>query len=133
VCELNERNAFTIKDLANSTSLSLGPHMKFKLDSDLTEKVLSLTNEFSYTPQEVISMGIALATVLLRERRLGNRVFVESPQGDTLAELKEAEPKAIHEIAKGYIQSICPEMAGTSATLLVAKLERERDLEERQR
>jgi hypothetical protein len=107
--------------------------MKFKLDSDLTEKVLSLTTEFSYTPEEIISIGIALATVLLKERRLGNRVVVVGPQGDTLAEFKEAEPKAVHEIAKEYIQSICPEMAGTSATLLVAKLERERDLEQRQR
>jgi hypothetical protein len=93
--------------------------------------VLSLTNEYSYTPDEIISIGIALATVLLKERRMGNQVFVVAPHGDTVAEFKEVAPKAIHEIAKEYVRSICPEMAETSATLLVAKLERERDLEER--
>jgi hypothetical protein len=35
-------------------------------------------------------------------------------------------------MAKGYVQSICPDMAEASATLLVAKLERERDFERRQ-
>jgi hypothetical protein len=73
--------------------------MKIKLDSDLTEKVLSLTSEYSYTSEEIISIGIALASVLLKERRLRNRVVV-APQGDTVAEFKEVEPKAIHEIAK---------------------------------
>jgi hypothetical protein len=107
--------------------------MKIKLDSDLTEKILSLTNEHSYTPDEIISIGIALATVLLKERRLGNRVMVIDPDGDTVAEFKEVEPKAIHEIAKQYLRSVCPEAAETSATLLVARLERERDVEERQR
>jgi hypothetical protein len=109
--------------------------MKIKLDTDLSEKVLSLTSEYGYAPDEIISVGIALATVLLKEKRLGNRVVVVAPQGDTMAEFKEVEPKAIHEMAKEYVQSVCPEcpeMDGTSATLLVAKLERERDLEERQ-
>jgi hypothetical protein len=107
--------------------------MKFKLTPDLTDKVLSLTHEYGYAPDEIISIGIALAAVLLDERRLGNRVVVVAPHGDTVAEFKEAEPKAIHEIAKEYIQSICPEAGETSAALLVARLERERDLEERQR
>jgi hypothetical protein len=106
--------------------------MKFRLDSDLTEKVLSLTSEYGYAPDEVISIGIALATVLLKERRLGNRVIVVTPHGDTVAEFKEMEPKAIHEIAKEYVRSVCPEKTETSAAVLVAKLERERDLEERQ-
>lgn len=116
-----------------STSLSPGPHMNIKLTSDLTENVLSLTNEYGYTPEEIISIGIALATVLLDERRLGNHVLVVAPDGDTVAEFKEVEPKAIHEIAKEYVRSICPEAAETSAALLVARLERERDLDERQR
>jgi hypothetical protein len=116
-----------------STSSSLGPRMKIKLDSDLTGKMLSLTNEYGYAPEEIISMGIALATVLLQERRLGNRVVVVSPDGDTVAEFKEVEPKAVHEIAKHYVRSICPEAAETSPALLVARLERERDLEERRR
>jgi hypothetical protein len=107
--------------------------MKIKLDSDLTEKVLSLTHEYGYTPVEIISIGIALATVLLKERRLGNRVVVVAPHGDTVAEFKEVEPKAIHDIAKEYIRSICPEAEETSATLTVARLERERDSEERHR
>ena len=107
--------------------------MKIKLTRDLTEKVTSITNEYGYAPDEVISIGIALAAVLLDERRLGNRVVVITPHGDTVAEFKEAEPKAIHEIAKEYIQSICPEAAEISPALLVARLERERDLEERRR
>jgi hypothetical protein len=106
--------------------------MKIRLDSDLTEKVLSLTNEYSYTPDEIISIGIALASVLLKERRLGNRVVVVDPQGDMVAEFKEVEPKAIHEIAKEYVRSICPEAVEISAANLVARLERERDLEGRQ-
>ncbi len=107
--------------------------MKIKLDSDLTEKVLSLTHEYGYTPEEIISVGIALATVLLKERRLGNRVVVVTPHGDTVAEFKEVQPKAIHEIAKEYVRSICPGAEQTSATHLVARLERERDLQERPR
>jgi hypothetical protein len=103
--------------------------MKIKLDRDLTEKVLSLTNEYGYTPDEIISIGIALATVLLKERRFGNQVVVVNPHGKTVAQFKEVEPKAIHKIAKEYLGSICPEMAGASAALLVARLERERDLE----
>jgi hypothetical protein len=107
--------------------------MKIKLQPALTEKVLSLTSEYGYTPEEIISIGIALATVLLRERQQGNRVVVVARDGDTVAEFKEVEPKAIHEIAKEYIRSICPESAECSAALLVARLERERDLEERRR
>ena len=132
-CSLNETNALTIKDLETTTSSSPGPDMKIKLTSDLTENVLSLTNAYGYAPEEIISIGIALATVLLDERRLGNHVLVVAPDGDTMAEFKAVEPKAIHEIAKEYVRSICPEAAETSAALLVARLERERDSEERQR
>jgi hypothetical protein len=102
--------------------------MKIKLRSDLAEDVLALTQEYGYTPAEIISVGIALATVLLKERRLGNRVVIVAPGGERLAEFQEVEPKAIYEMAKEYIRSICPEMAGAPATLLVAKLEHERDL-----
>jgi hypothetical protein len=116
-----------------STPSSPGPGMKIKLNSDLAEKALSLTHEYGYTPEEIISIGIALATVLLEEKRLGNRVLVVAPHGGTVAEFKEVEPKAIHEIAKKYVRSICPEAGETSAALLVARLERERDLEERRR
>jgi hypothetical protein len=133
VCRLNETERFHDKGFMASTSSLPGPDMKIKLVPDLTEKVMSLTNDYGYAPDEVISIGIALATVLLEERRLGNRVVVITPNGDTVAEFKEAEPKAIHEIAKEYIQSICPEAADMSAALLVARLERERDLEERRR
>jgi hypothetical protein len=103
--------------------------MKIRLNSNLTEQVLALTNDYHYSPDEVISMGIALASVLLQEKALGNQVVVVGPNGKKVAEFKELEPKAIHDMAKGYIQSICPGMAEAPATLLVAKLERERDFE----
>jgi hypothetical protein len=106
--------------------------MKIRLNSNLTEQVLALTNEYHYSPDELISMGIALASVLLQEKALGNKVVVVAPNGSRVAEFKEVEPKAIHDMAKGYIQSICPDMAEAPATLLVAKLERERDFERRQ-
>jgi hypothetical protein len=105
--------------------------MKIRLNSNLTEQVLALTNDFHYSPDEVISMGIALASVLLQEKALGNQVVVVTPNGNKVAEFKEVEPKAIHDMAKEYIQSICPDMAEAPATLLVAKLERERDFERR--
>ena len=107
--------------------------MKIKLHSNLAEQVLALTDEFSYTPGEIIGIGIALATVLLKERRLGNQVVVVDPNGERVAEFREAEPQAIHDMAKEYILSICPEMAGASAALMVARLELERDLEARPR
>lgn len=107
--------------------------MKIKLHSNLAEQVLALTDEFSYTPGEIIGIGIALATVLLKERRLGNQVVVVDPNGERVAEFREAEPQAIHDMAKEYIRSICPEMAGASAALMVARLELERDLEARPR
>jgi hypothetical protein len=36
--------------------------MKLNLSRDLTERVLSLTREYSYAPEEVISIGIALTS-----------------------------------------------------------------------
>src|SRR3984885_15581513 len=105
--------------------------MKIRLNSNLTEQVLALTNDFHYSPDEGISMGIALASVLLQEKALGNQVVVVTPNGNKVAEFKEVEPKAIHDMSKEYIQSICPDMAEAPATLLVAKLERERDFERR--
>ena len=105
--------------------------MKINLHSDLVEDVLALTNQYGYTPGEIISIGIALATVLLREKRLGNQVVVVDPEGRRVGEFHEVEPKAIQEMAKEYIQSICPEMTEAPANLLVARLEQERDMERR--
>jgi hypothetical protein len=105
--------------------------MKINLHSDLVDDVLGLTNQYGYTPGEIISIGIALATVLLREKRLGNQVVVVDPEGRKVGEFHEVEPKAIHEMARDYIQSICPEMAEAPANLLVARLEHERDMEGR--
>ena len=103
--------------------------MKINLDGGLVEDVLSLTNEYNYTPGEVISIGIAMATVLLREKRLGNRVILVNPDGQRVGEFHEVEPKAIHEMAKQYIRSICPDMVEAPVNLLVARLEHERDME----
>jgi hypothetical protein len=109
-----------------------GSDMKIKLNAHLTEQVLALTNDYHYSPDELISMGIALASVLLQEKALGNQVVVVAPNGHTVAEFKEVEPRAIHDVAKEYIQSVCPGMSQAPATLLVAKLEQERDIERRQ-
>ena len=106
--------------------------MKIKLNAHLTEQVLALTNDYHYSPDELISMGIALAGVLLQEKALGNQVVVIAPDGHKVAEFKEVEPRAIHDMAKQYIQSIYPGIAEVPAALLVAKLERERDFERRQ-
>jgi hypothetical protein len=106
-----------------------GSDMKIKLNAHLTEQVLALTNDYHYSPDELISMGIALASVLLQEKALGNQVVVVAPNGHTVAEFKEVEPRAIRDVAKEYIQSVCPGMSQGPATLLVAKLERERDIE----
>lgn len=103
--------------------------MRIKLHTNLTEKVLALTHEHGYAPDEVISIGIALASVLLEERRLGNQVVVVDSSGNQVAEFKEIEPKAIHEVVQRYEQSLWPDMAEGSAALLVARLERERDAE----
>ena len=124
---LKRTKAFKTKDLRTH-----GSHMKIKLNANLTEQVLALTNEYHYSPDELISMGIALAGVLLQEKALGNQVVVVAPNGNKVAEFKEVEPRAIHDMAKEYIQSICPGMTQAPATLLVAKLERERDIERRQ-
>jgi hypothetical protein len=53
--------------------------MKLNLSRDLAEKVLSLTREYSYAPEEVISIGIALTSVLLKERALGIRLSSSPP------------------------------------------------------
>src|ERR1700684_1035507 len=105
--------------------------MKINLDGGLVENVLSLTGEYSYTPGEIISIGIALATVLLREKRLGNQVVVVDPEGSKVGEFHEVAPKAIQEMGREYIQSICPEMLEAPVNLLVARLEHERDQEGR--
>lgn len=103
--------------------------MKIKLHSNLAEKVLALTHEHGYSPDEVISIGIALATVLLEERRLGNKIVVVDSDGNQSAEFKQVEPKAIHEMVQRYEESLWPEVAEGSAALLVARLEGERDAE----
>jgi hypothetical protein len=103
--------------------------MKINLDSTLSEKVLALTHQHGYAPDEIIGIGIALAAVLLKERRLGNQVVVVDSSGDQVAEFQEVEPKAVDEVAKKYIGSVCAGIVEDSAALLVARLERERDAE----
>jgi hypothetical protein len=103
--------------------------MKISLQPDLTEQVLALTGDFGYAPSEIISIGIALARVLLEEKRVGNQVVVVNPDGEKVAEFLETEPQAVRETAREYIESICPGMRGAPAALLVARLEYERDRE----
>jgi len=105
--------------------------MKINLQPDLAEQVLTLTQEFGYAPGEIISIGIALAGVLLKEKKVGNQVMVLNPDGQPLAEFLETEPQAIRDMAREYLESICPEMAGAPPALLVARLEHERDREAR--
>jgi NAD(P)-dependent dehydrogenase (short-subunit alcohol dehydrogenase family) len=101
--------------------------MKLNLSRDLAEKVLSLTREYSYTPEEVISIGIALAHVLFKERALGNQVVIVAPDGDQVAEFTEVAPQAIDSIAEKYIESVCDGTTEESAAALVERLERLRD------
>jgi hypothetical protein len=103
--------------------------MKLNLSSDLAEKVLSLTREYSYAPEEVISIGIALTSVLLKERALGNQVVIVGPDGDQVAEFTEIAPQALDSIAEKYIESVSNGITEESAADLVARLERARDAE----
>jgi hypothetical protein len=103
--------------------------MKLNLSRDLAEKVLSLTREYSYAPEEVISIGIALTSVLLKERSLGNQVIIVAPDGDQVAEFTEIAPQALDSIAEKYIESVYDGITEESAAVLVAKLERARDAE----
>ena len=109
-------------------SQSVVASMKINLHSNLSEKVLALTREHGYAPDEIISLGIALATLLLKERRLGNQVVVVDANGDQVAEVQEVEPRAVDEVARKYIGSVCAGILEDSAAL-VARLERERDAE----
>ena len=102
--------------------------MKLKLEPDLTADVLALTNEYGYVPDEIISIGIALATVLLKERAAGNRVVVITPAGEVISEFREVEPKAIHTIVKGYLETVSSGFEDPAN--LVNRLERERDMED---
>ena len=103
--------------------------MKLNLSRDLADKVLSLTREYSYAPEEVISMGIALTSVLLKERALGNRVVVVAPAGDQVAEFTEIASRVLDSIAEKYIESVFDGITEESAADLVARLERARDAE----
>jgi hypothetical protein len=103
--------------------------MKLNLSRDLAEKVLSLTREYSYAPEEVISIGIALTTVLLKERGLGNQVVIVDPNGDQVAEFTEIAPQALGSIVEKYIESVYDGITEESAVDLVARLERARDAE----
>jgi hypothetical protein len=103
--------------------------MKLNLSSDLAEKVLSLTREYSYAPEEVISIGIALTSVLLKERGLGNQIVIVDSNGDQVAEFTEIPPQALDSITEKYIESIYDGVTEESAAVLVARLERERDTE----
>ena len=101
--------------------------MKLKLEPDLTADVLTLTQEYGYVPDEIISIGIALATVLLKERAQGNRVVVITPKGDLVSEFREIEPKAIPVMVKGYLETVFVGPGEVTAAQTVARLERERD------
>jgi hypothetical protein len=103
--------------------------MKVNLSRDLTDKVLALTREYSYTPEEVISIGIALTSVLLKERGLGNQVVIVGPNGDQVAEFTEIAPQALDSIAEKYIESIHDGIEKESDAALIARLESERDAE----
>jgi hypothetical protein len=103
--------------------------MKVNLSSDLAENVLALTREYSYTPEEVISIGIALTRVLLKERGIGNQVAIVDPNGDRVAEFTEIAPQALDSIVEQYIESVDDGITEESAALLVARLERARDAE----
>ena len=106
-----------------------GSVMKLNLSRDLAEKVLSLTREYSYAPEEVISIGIALTSVLLKERGLGNQVVIVAPNGEQVAEFTEIAPQALGSIAEKYIESVYDGITEESAADLVARLERARDAE----
>jgi hypothetical protein len=101
--------------------------MKLNLSRDLAEKVLSLTSQYSYAPEEVISIGIALTSVLLKERRLGNQIVIVDSNGDQVAEFTEIAPRALGSIAEKYIESVYDGITEESAAVLVARLERARD------
>ena len=103
--------------------------MKLNLSRDLAEKVLSLTRDYSYAPEEVISIGIALTSVLLKERALGNQVVIVAPDGDQGAEFTEIAPHAPASISEKYIESVYDGITEESAAALVARLERARDAE----
>jgi hypothetical protein len=103
--------------------------MKLNLSPDLAEKLLSLTREFSYSPEEVISIGIALTSLLLKERGRGNQVVIVDPNGDEVAEFKEVAPQALDSIAEKYVESVYDGVPEKSAADLVARLERARDAE----
>ena len=103
--------------------------MKLNLSRDLAEKVLSLTREYCYAPEEVISIVIALTTVLLKERGLGNQVVIVDPNGEQVAEFAEIAPQAFGSIAEKYIESVYDGITEESAAVLVARLERARDAE----
>ena len=106
-----------------------GSVMKLNLSRDLAEKVLSLTREYSYAPEEVISIGIAFTSVLLKERGLGNQVVIVDPNGDQVAEFTEIPPQALGSIAEKYIESVYDGITEESVAALVARLERARDAE----
>jgi hypothetical protein len=103
--------------------------MKVNIDNDLAEKMLALTREYRYTPEEVISIGIALTTVLLKERGAGNQVVIIDPNGDQVAEFTEIAPQALDAIVENYIESVSDGIADESAAALVVRLERARDAE----
>ena len=103
--------------------------MKLNLSRDLAEKVLSLTREYSYAPEEVISIGIALTSVLLKEKGLGNQVVIVDPNGDQVAEFTEIGPQALDSIAEKYIESVYDGITEESAAALVARLESAREAE----
>ena len=83
--------------------------MNIKLLPEVEALVTTLTSEHAYTPDEIISIGLTLATVLLREKGLGNRVVVVDVNDLEVAEFKEPEPRAIREVAERYISSLFPE------------------------
>lgn len=103
--------------------------MNIKLLPDLEADVHTLTSNYGYSPGEIVSIGVAMATVLLREKQLGNRVVVVDADNCEVAEFKEIEPQAVREVAERYIRSLYAGFAEVPTALLLARLERERDEE----
>ena len=102
--------------------------MNIKLLPDLEKDVHALTADHGYSPEEIISIGVAMANVLLREMRLGNSVVVVDSDHYELAKFKYPEPKAVREVVAHYLNSLQAGREVSPATL-VARLERERDEE----
>jgi len=81
--------------------------MHIRLSPQLAERVRSLMGDHHYDAEELISIGLAMVEVVLREKyQDGNEITIVTPDGQIAGEFQIPLPNKINSTARMYLESV---------------------------